>query len=139
MQDVQSAHADLTAHANDAGPDPAARLSQMAGALVGSEILKIAAEIRVLMGQGVPVCNLTVGDFSPKQFPIPEVLQQAILRALERSETNYPAANGQVELRQAIQRFYERELGLRYPLDSFLVAGGAPGDLRALPHRGRRR
>ncbi len=74
----------------------------MAGALVGSEILKIAAEIRALMGQGVPVCNLTVGDFSPKQFPIPEVLQQAILRALERSETNYPAANGQVELRQAI-------------------------------------
>ncbi|MDC0671114.1 pyridoxal phosphate-dependent aminotransferase [Nannocystis radixulma] len=125
MQDVHSAQTDLTAHANAAGPDPAARLSAMAGALVGSEILKIAAEIRALMGQGVPVCNLTVGDFSPKQFPIPEVLQRAILRALERSETNYPAANGQLELRQAIQRFYERELGLRYPLDSFLVAGGA--------------
>src|SRR5690606_37323813 len=125
MQDIQSAPPDLTAHASAGGSAPSARLSTMAAALVGSEILKIAAEIRALMAQGVQVCNLTVGDFSPKQFPIPEVLHAAILRALERNETNYPAANGMPELRQAIQRFYERELGLRYPLESFLVAGGA--------------
>lgn len=125
MQDVQSAPTDLTAHASAGGSAPSARLSTMASALVGSEILKIAAEIRALMAQGVQVCNLTVGDFSPKQFPIPEVLRGAILGALERNETNYPAANGMPELRQAIQRFYERELGLRYPLESFLVAGGA--------------
>ncbi|HEY8377450.1 MAG TPA: aminotransferase class I/II-fold pyridoxal phosphate-dependent enzyme [Nannocystis sp.] len=125
MKDVQSAPVDLTAPASDVGPDASTRLSRMASALIGSEILKIAAEIRTLMAQGVPVCNLTVGDFSPKQFPIPEVLQRAILRALERHETNYPPANGVLELRQAIQRFYERELGLRYPLDSVLVAGGA--------------
>ena len=84
MKDVHSAQTDLTAHASYAGPDPSARLSTMAGALVGSEILKIAAEIRTLMGQGVPVSDLTVGDFSPTQFPIPEVLQRAILRALGR-------------------------------------------------------
>lgn len=125
MQDVQSAQTDLTAHSSAGASDPSARLSTMASALVGSEILKIAAEIRVLMGQGVQVCNLTVGDFSPKQFPIPAVLQRAILQALERNETNYPAANGMPELRQAIQRFYARELGLNYPLESFLVAGGA--------------
>lgn len=100
-------------------------MSKMAGALIGSEILKIAADIRTLVAQGHKVCNLTVGDFNPQQFPIPEKLHQAVLRALEQHETNYPAANGQLELRQALQRFYERELGLRYPLDSFLVAGGA--------------
>lgn len=100
-------------------------MSRMAGALIGSEILKIAADIRQLVAQGAKVCNLTVGDFNPQQFPIPEKLHQAVLRALENHETNYPAANGQLELRQALQRFYERELGLKYPLDSFLVAGGA--------------
>lgn len=125
MSDVQIAPIDLTAHANDAGTGPSARLSAMAGSLIGSEILKIAADIRVLMGQGARVCNLTVGDFSPKQFPIPEVLQKAILGALERGETNYPPANGVLELRQAVQRFYQRELGLKYPLDSVLIAGGA--------------
>lgn len=116
---------DLTAHALDAGRTPSARLSSMASALIGSEILKIAADIRTLMAQGAQVCNLTVGDFSPTQFPIPEKLQQAILRALEQHETNYPPANGMPELRQSIQRFYERELGLKYPLESILVAGGA--------------
>lgn len=125
MSDAQSTPTDLTSLASDAGPSPAARLSAMAGSLIGSEILKIAAEIRVLMGQGVPVCNLTVGDFNPKQFPIPEVLQRSILRALERGETNYPPANGMPELRTAVQRFYERELGLKYPIDSILIAGGA--------------
>lgn len=116
---------DLSAHATHAGDPPEARLSRMAGALIGSEILKIAADIRQLVAQGAKVCNLTVGDFNPQQFPIPEKLHQAVLQALENHETNYPAANGQLELRQALQRFYERELGLKYPLDSFLVAGGA--------------
>lgn len=116
---------DLTAHATHVGETPARRLSTMAGALVGSEILKIAADIRTLVAQGHKICNLTVGDFDPKQFPIPDTLQRAVLGALERHETNYPPANGMLELRQALQRYYERDLGLRYPLDSFLVAGGA--------------
>lgn len=125
MSDDKTALVDLTAIAGDAGPSPSARMSAMAGALIGSEILKIAADIRVLMSQGAQVCNLTVGDFNPKQFPIPEVLQKAVLRALEKQETNYPPANGVLELRQAVQRFYERDLGLKYPLDSVLIAGGA--------------
>ena len=37
--------------------------------LVGSEILKIAGQIRELIATGKPVCNLTVGDFDPKQLP----------------------------------------------------------------------
>jgi aspartate aminotransferase len=125
MDAALPAQQDLTAHATATGEAPERRMSKMAGALIGSEILKIAADIRALVAQGHKVCNLTVGDFNPQQFPIPEKLHQAVLRALEQHETNYPAANGQLELRQALQRFYERELGLRYPLDSFLVAGGA--------------
>lgn len=125
MDAALPAHLDLTAHATAAGDAPEQRFSRMAGALIGSEILKIAADIRTMVAQGQKVCNLTVGDFNPQQFPIPDKLHQAVLRALENHETNYPAANGQLELRQALQRFYERELGLRYPLDSFLVAGGA--------------
>ncbi len=125
MDAAPPAQQDLTAHATATGEAPERRMSKMAGALIGSEILKIAADIRTLVAQGHKVCNLTVGDFNPQQFPIPEKLHQAVLRALEQHETNYPAANGQLELRQALQRFYERELGLRYPLDSFLVAGGA--------------
>ncbi len=46
-------------------------VSQMAQGLIGSEILKIAADIRAMVAEGHTICNLTVGDFDPKYFPIP--------------------------------------------------------------------
>src|SRR4051794_36923981 len=77
-----------------------ARASAMAEGLVGSEILRIAAEIRVLAAAGQRICDLTVGDFSPKQFPIPERLQTAIVAALQAGETNYPPSTGMPLLRE---------------------------------------
>lgn len=111
--------------AQDPGPRPDLRVSRMAASLTGSEILKIAAEIRALVRAGQTICNLTVGDFDPRQFPIPEVLADAVRAALEGGQTNYPPADGVRELRQAVARFYLRELGLEYPLESILIAGGA--------------
>jgi aspartate aminotransferase len=116
---------DLLELARDSGSAPGRRESTMAAGLVGSEILKIAAEIRALVAGGRAVCNLTVGDFDPRQFPIPERLTAAIEAALRHGETNYPPSNGVLRLRQAVQRFYERELGLAYPEESVLIAGGA--------------
>ena len=56
------------------------RLSDLSQGLKGSQILRIAAEVRGLMAQGRPVCNLTVGDFSPKEFPVPAALAESIAR-----------------------------------------------------------
>ncbi|HEX2210035.1 MAG TPA: aminotransferase class I/II-fold pyridoxal phosphate-dependent enzyme [Longimicrobium sp.] len=104
------------------------RVSTMAGGLVGSEILKIAADIRALVAGGAEVCNLTVGDFSPKQFRIPQVLERDIIQALQNGETNYPPSEGVPELRRAVGDFYQRWLGLTYGLESILVtAGSRPG------------
>ncbi len=104
------------------------RVCTMAAGLVGSEILKIAAEIRAMQANGTEVCNLTVGDFSPKEFPIPHFLQDGIVAALQGGETNYPPSDGVPQLRQAVQGFYQRTLGLEYPLESILVtAGSRPG------------
>ena len=47
-----------------------ASLSDLARGVVGSEILQIAAQIRALKANGAEICNLTVGDFDPAQFPI---------------------------------------------------------------------
>lgn len=116
---------DLTSVARDPGSKAEARIAEMARGLVGSEILKIAGDIRALVRGGRDICNLTVGDFDPKQFPIPARLKTAIVAALERGETNYPPSDGVLDLRQAVVRFYERELGLKYPVESVLIAGGA--------------
>ncbi len=113
---------DLTTLAKRTG---SGRMSEMADGLVGSEILRIAGEIRAMLRAGKSICNLTVGDFDPKQFPIPARLKSGIAKALESGETNYPPPDGMLELRQAVQRYYARELGLDYPLESVLIAAGA--------------
>jgi aspartate aminotransferase len=123
--DIQEQCLDLAALARDPGPNLGSRVSEMAGGLIGSEILRIAGEIRALVASGRTVCNLTVGDFDPRYFPIPAKLAQGIHTALERGQTNYPPSSGIPELRQAVARFYERELGLRYPVESVLIVGGA--------------
>src|SRR5512140_1121337 len=106
-------------------PTGATRVSAMAAGLTGSEILRIAADIRAMVRDGATICNLTVGDFDPKQFPVPALLASEVAKALARGETNYPPSDGVMELRQAVQRYYQRELGLSYPIDSILIAGGA--------------
>src|SRR5262245_56111837 len=93
-------------------------ISAMAKQLLGSEILKIAAEIRVLLAKGEKILNLTVGDFSPKEFPIPEALSEGIARALREGHTNYPPSDGMLECREAVQELFVRRLGLKYPIDS---------------------
>ncbi|HYO13199.1 MAG TPA: aminotransferase class I/II-fold pyridoxal phosphate-dependent enzyme, partial [Thermoanaerobaculia bacterium] len=82
-------------------------------------------EIRALVAAGREVCDLTVGDFNPRLFPIPSQLLAGTHAALDRGETNYPPSSGIARLRQAVAGFYERELGLRYSVESVLVAGGA--------------
>jgi aspartate aminotransferase len=105
---------------------PEARgISLMAQNLVGSEILKIAAEIRVLLAKGEKILNLTVGDFSPKEFPIPQLLGEGITRALNEGHTNYPPSDGVLECREAVQELFTKRLNLTYPIESILIAGGS--------------
>src|SRR5437879_4596648 len=98
-----------------AGSDPRRGLSEMAQELIGSEILKIAAEVRAAQAAGHKIANFTVGDFAPAQFPIPDRLRQATLKALEAGETNYPPSDGVMATRLAVQEFYRTQLGLEIP------------------------
>src|SRR3954469_5022717 len=129
--------------------DPArvdASLGDLARGVIGSEILKIAGEIRALKARGADICNLTVGDFDPAHFPIHPELLEGTRAALAQGHTNYPPSDGVLALREAVARFYARDLGLSYPVESVLIAGGArpllyvayrtlldPGDVAVYP------
>ena len=63
-------------------------LSGLARGVVGSEILRIASEIRALKAKGAQICNLTVGDFDPAYFPIPSALLEGTRTALAEGHTN---------------------------------------------------
>jgi aspartate aminotransferase len=101
------------------------RLSRLASELSGSQILRIAAEVRAVAATGQPVTNLTIGDFSPKEFRIPRMLEEGIAEALRAGEFNYPPSNGLESLRQSLRKFYLDQVGLDYPLESVLVTAGA--------------
>lgn len=101
------------------------RVSQMAENLIGSEIIKLAGEIRALIAQGHQIYNFTIGDFDPKIFPIPAELKDEIIKAYNNNETNYPAADGILELRKAVVSLIQRWQGLTYADNEILIAGGA--------------
>ncbi len=100
-------------------------LSRLAQGLVGSEVLRIAGEVRAAIASGRTICNLTVGDFDPREFPLPAKLVADIKGALDAGHSNYPPSNGIPELRKAVVEFYARELGLEYPVESVVIAAGA--------------
>ncbi len=93
--------------------------------LVGSEILRMAAEINAMVAAGEQICNLTVGDFDSAQFPIPARFLEHIQQAYLDGETNYPPADGVAVLREAVCEYAAREWGARYPVESVLIASGA--------------
>jgi aspartate aminotransferase len=96
--------------------------------LEGSRILAIADEVRALQASGRKICNLSIGDFDPREFPIPRPLLERIESALRRGETNYPPSAGVATLREQVSALYAREFGLTIPASSVVITGGArPG------------
>jgi len=100
-------------------------LSTLAQGMTGSEVLKIAGEVRALKREGRSVTDLTVGDFSPAEFRIPAGLEALIAEKLAAGQTNYPPSDGTLELRESVLELFRRELQLDYPLESTLIAGGS--------------
>jgi aspartate aminotransferase len=101
------------------------KVSKLAENIIGSEIIKLAAEVNEKIKKGEKVYNLTIGDFNPKVFPIPVELKQAIINAYEDDQTNYPAADGMLELRQAVSQLLKKRGDLDYKTDEIVIAGGA--------------
>lgn len=110
---------------NTTSTTPTLVVSKKAQNLIGSEIIKLAGEIREKIKQGEKIHNLTIGDFDPKVFAIPGELKDEIVKAYQNGETNYPEANGVVELRKAVSSYLKTFGGLDYSADQVLIAGGA--------------
>ena len=100
------------------------KLSHLSETLIGSEIVKLGGEIREKIRQGERIYNFTVGDFDPSIFPIPKELEDAIVEAYRRHFTNYPAAEGNLDLRESIISFTKDTEGIDYGLSEVLVASG---------------
>lgn len=100
------------------------KLSHLSETLIGSEIVKLGGEIKEKIRQGERIYNYTVGDFDPAIFPIPKELEDAIVDAYRKHFTNYPSAEGNLDLREAIVSYIRDEEKLDYGVSEVLVASG---------------
>lgn len=101
------------------------QVSKLAEHIIGSEIIKLAGEVNEKIRQGEHIFNLTIGDFNPKVFPIPAELKAEIMKEYENDQTNYPAADGMVELRKSVSKLLRERGGLEYQPDEIVITGGA--------------
>lgn len=101
------------------------RVSKLAENIIGSEIIKLAAEVNEKIKNGEKIYNLTIGDFNPNVFPIPSELKDHIIKEYEANQTNYPPADGILELRQAVSALLKERCHLNYSPSEIVIAGGA--------------
>jgi aspartate aminotransferase len=100
-------------------------VSKLAQNLHGSEIIKIAGEINELKRQGQNIANLTIGDFDSTIYPIPAELKQDIVEAYAQNQTNYPPADGMLNLRESVSAFLKSRFDLDYNPGQILISGGS--------------
>lgn len=103
------------------------KLSQLAGTLIGSEIVKLGNAISERIRNGEKIYNFTIGDFDPQVFPIPAELESLIIESYQQRNTSYPAAEGVLDLRKAVSSFIKEWEGIDYlPGEIQIASGGRP-------------
>jgi aspartate aminotransferase len=100
------------------------KLSELAGTLKGSEIVRLGATIKEKMKQGAKIYNYTIGDFDSSVFPIPAELEAEIINAYKGGFTTYPAAEGNLDLRESVASFMSTRCSLNYATNEILIAAG---------------
>jgi aspartate aminotransferase len=100
-------------------------VSVLAQNLRGSEIIKIAGEVNELKRQGKNIANLTIGDFDANIYPIPQTLKEGIIAAYNANQTNYPPADGMLNLRESVSEFLKDRYNLDYNASQILISGGS--------------
>ena len=100
------------------------KLSDLAETLIGSEIVRLGADIKEKIKQGEKIYNFTIGDFDSVIFPIPQKLHEEIIEAYKSRLTTYPPAEGILALRESVSSFIKEREGLDYGVNEILIAAG---------------
>ena len=86
-----------------------------------SSTMKVAADAEKLRLEGVDVVDFGAGE---PDFPTPDNIKQAAVRALDQNFTKYTPAGGTLELKQAICERHAADFGTAYTPNECLVTVG---------------
>ena len=87
-----------------------------------SSTMRVAAEAEKLRAEGVDVVDFGAGE---PDFPTPENIKRAAVRALDQNFTKYTPAGGTAELKQAVCERHRTDFGTDYkPAECLITVGG---------------
>jgi aspartate aminotransferase len=87
-----------------------------------SSTMKVSADADKLRSEGVDVVDFGAGE---PDFPTPDNIKQAAIRALEQNFTKYTAAGGTAELKKAVCERHAKDFGTAYqPSECLITVGG---------------
>ncbi len=99
------------------------KLSQRVLSAAESQTLAISAKAKAMRAQGVAVVNLSAGE---PDFPTPQVIKEAAVKALEEDFTHYTDVRGILPLRQVVAEKFCCENGIEGATpDTVLITAGA--------------
>lgn len=84
--------------------------------------MKVAQEAKELQAKGENVIDLSVGE---PDFPTPQNIKDAAIKAIENNFTKYTLNAGTIELRKAVAEKLKKENGLDYSPNEIIVSAGA--------------
>ncbi len=87
-----------------------------------SPTLAVTAKAKELIGQGVDIISLAVGE---PDFDTPDNIKMAAISGIKNGATKYTNASGMPELRQAVCDKFRKENNLNYTLDEIIIGTGA--------------
>jgi aspartate aminotransferase len=87
-----------------------------------SSTMKVSADADKLRAEGVDVVDFGAGE---PDFPTPDNIKQAAIRALDANFTKYTAAGGTLELKKAVCERHTLDFGTAYqPSECLITVGG---------------
>ncbi|MEJ7675060.1 MAG: hypothetical protein WKF59_20745 [Chitinophagaceae bacterium] len=87
-------------------------MSHLAETLIGSEIVRLGADIKEKINKGEKIYNFTIGDFDSSIFPIPKKFEHEIIEAYKHHLTTYPPGEGILALRESVSKFISDKRGI---------------------------
>lgn len=97
-------------------------LSTLAESVHASTTLAIDTAFKKMRAEGIDVIGFSVGE---PDFPTPEHIKQAGIRAIEENKTKYTPAAGTMDVRKAVCARLLADTGVSYKPEEVLVSAGA--------------
>ena len=96
-------------------------LSTLAQSVRASTTMAIDTQFKKMRAEGIDVIGFSVGE---PDFPTPEHIKQAGIRAIENNQTTYTPTPGTLAVREAVCQRMREDWGLEYTPEEVVVTGG---------------